>query len=128
VQDLNNGQLLHPCLPIDRISVIADVACGTGVWMMDYASRLPSNHRMKLVGFDISSSQFPRTQCADIKFVEHDMTKTFPAEYNNTFELVNIRLVVAAVPVADLERTVLNILNILSWHALKVSDFPHELC
>jgi hypothetical protein len=115
VQDLNDGQLTHSCTPIAHIAAIADIAYGTGVWLMDYASRLTSHQKIQLVGFDISSSQFPHVQRNNVKFVVHNMIKQFPEEYHNTFDLVNIRLVVAAVPVADLEQTILNILQILSW-------------
>jgi SAM-dependent methyltransferase len=114
VQDFTNKQLIHSCIPVGHITKIADIACGTGVWLRDYASRHSGFHKVQLFGFDISSSQFPHVQSEDINFVAHDMTKPFAKEYHNTFDLVNIRLVVAAVPVADLEQTILNVLEILS--------------
>lgn len=117
LRDLNDGVLVHPSIPTDHITAVADVACGTGVWLMDYASRLARNDNPKLVGFDVSSAQFPSPQNRtgrDIDFVAHDMTTPFPKEYHNFFSLVNIRLVVAAVPVKDLQKTLVNILSILS--------------
>ncbi|KAJ5959680.1 uncharacterized protein N7479_006830 [Penicillium vulpinum] len=53
------SNLIHPSIPKDGITAVADLGTGTGVWLEDVANLLP-NKSVYLHGFDISSVQFPR--------------------------------------------------------------------
>ncbi len=122
---LAHGLLLHPSIPLREISTIADVATGTGIWMASVAShwRESEQHGRKhtFVGFDVSDAQFPATKHERQEeegelpdFVVHDMTRPFPSKYYQTFDLVHIRLVVAALRTKDLPKVVRNVAEILS--------------
>ena len=119
MRDLCEGNLAHPLIPVSQVAKIADVATGTGVWLEDCAARLRASSTetdLEFVGFDISPSQFPQGQGRDddgLTFVAHDMTYPFPQEYYGHFDLVNIRLVSPGVPLEDLSKALLNILDIL---------------
>ncbi|CAD6442881.1 e36562f9-003d-49ac-b33d-270b4734531d [Sclerotinia trifoliorum] len=54
------GHLLQPCIPLTKNIKVADVACGTGIWLIDLAKELAKNYpSAQLQGFDISTAQFP---------------------------------------------------------------------
>lgn len=103
IQELNIGQLIHSRIPVGECADVAGGACGTDAWLMDYACPITARQEVRLVRSDISSSQFPRVQSLPVKLVAQTMTKPFPKEYHNSFDPVKIRLVIAAVPVADLK-------------------------
>ena len=122
MRDLCNGNLVHLCIPVQQVLRVADVATGTGVWLKDCAARIRTSSGTprgdtEFVGFDISPLQFPRDQEGQdvdgLRFVAHDMTKPFPQEYHDRFDLVNVRLASPAVPLEDLSKALLNILDIL---------------
>lgn len=117
IKDLNLGRLVHDRIPQHQIRAVADVATGTGVWLQDYASQVAGREQTlgegcTFVGFDISPLQFPTRQDA-MQFVVHDMTRPFPKQYHGVFDLVNIRLVVAGIPIVKLKDVLVNILQIL---------------
>lgn len=70
------------------------------------------------VGFDLSGSQFPTSTSlppgCSLEFKVHDMTKRFPPEYHEQFDLVNIRLVVQALKAVNVDTVVSNALELLS--------------
>jgi hypothetical protein len=52
------GFLVHPSIPIHTGSLkIADIGTGTGIWLLDLASTIPSS--TQLHGFDVDLSQCP---------------------------------------------------------------------
>ncbi|KAF2641440.1 S-adenosyl-L-methionine-dependent methyltransferase [Massarina eburnea CBS 473.64] len=52
------GFLIHPHVPLNRENLkIADIACGTGIWLVDLAKKVPETSQLD--GFDISSAHFP---------------------------------------------------------------------
>ncbi|KAI9645959.1 hypothetical protein NHQ30_005396 [Ciborinia camelliae] len=54
------GHLLQPCIPLANDIKIADVACGTGIWLVDLAKELANKYpSAQLHGYDISTAQFP---------------------------------------------------------------------
>lgn len=111
---LANGHLIHPCIPTVTIRAIADVGTGTGVWLRDVAQAL-ENHRhsdTELLGFDISSEQFP-SQKGRLDFVVHDMTKPFHQRYHTHFDLVNVRLLSYALKAQQLKQAVANVVQLL---------------
>lgn len=64
-------------------------------------------------GFDISAQQFPQKQ-ENIQFSVHDITKPFPEEHLNKYDLVHVRLLVVAIDAADYSKAIANISAILS--------------
>lgn len=46
----------HPSIPVQKCGIIADVATGIGMWLIDVARELPT---AQIEGFDIDLSQAP---------------------------------------------------------------------
>ncbi|KAL8776839.1 MAG: hypothetical protein Q9194_002904 [Teloschistes cf. exilis] len=119
-RQLSYGHLIHPSIPARQLHAVADVATGTGLWLRQLADELTlprpvEGEKPSFVGFDISQQQFPLADSlhTQMKFVVHDMVDTFPAEYHERFDLVNVRLVTYAVKASDLDRVVRNITQLL---------------
>jgi len=91
------GHLLHPSIP--KSVSIADLGCGTGIWLEDVAGTLFAEHKPFianesspfLVGFDINAHAFKRDPAHNVRLVQHDCTKKFDSSYIGKFDLVNIR-------------------------------------
>jgi hypothetical protein len=64
-------------------------------------------------GFDISPDQFPKDS-GRVQFSVHDITKPFPKEHLNRYDLVHVRLLVAAIDETDYPAAIANVYSILS--------------
>jgi SAM-dependent methyltransferase len=117
---LSSGHLLHPSLPIKNIASVADVGAGTGIWLRQVASSSEFANRsdrdkQSFVGFDVSPKQYPTKEeiSEPVKLEVHDFYQPFPKEYDEKFDLVNVRFVSYVLQLAQLENVVRNILQIL---------------
>ncbi|KAL9616867.1 MAG: hypothetical protein Q9160_008289 [Pyrenula sp. 1 TL-2023] len=111
-----HNQLLHCSIPILNTRAVADVATGTGVWLRDLASSWPAlggTDDTEFWGFDISSSQFPQINAANIHLRVHDTTQPFSEEFKDRFDVVNVRLMTYAIKVNDMRKIIQNIAYIL---------------
>jgi hypothetical protein len=68
----------------------------------------------EIIGFDISAAQFPKEPLPGTKFVLWDMTKNFPKEYHNSFDLVHIRFAVFTISVEQVRSLVENVVKLIS--------------
>lgn len=83
---------MHPVIPTNKAGIrIADMATGTGIWLLDLAKKLPAD--AELHGFDISSAQFPDMVPENLKFHEQSITEPYPAEFTSFFDVIAVRLV-----------------------------------
>ncbi|KAJ9488542.1 hypothetical protein VN97_g4769 [Penicillium thymicola] len=109
--DLSN--LIHPSIPKDQLTAVADLGTGTGIWLEDVADLLP-NKSLYLHGFDISSSQYPphheiqRPGQNPIPLSVHNALAPFPAEHRGRYDLVHIRLLTAGLKQVDYMRVLTN--------------------
>lgn len=93
------GHLIHPSIPKSQITAIADLACGTGVWLEDTASTLFADRKPStadgsspfLIGFDVNAHAFNPHPTHNVQLVQHDCTKPFDLSYIGRFDLVNMR-------------------------------------
>lgn len=108
---LAHGHLIQPSIPLSDLCNIADIGCGTGIWLRAAAQELGT--RVNCTGFDISAQQFPKDNIRGVEFVVHDVVKPFPPEHHENFDMVNIRLLSYALKAQDLETAVENIIQIL---------------
>ncbi|OQD87727.1 hypothetical protein PENANT_c005G05526 [Penicillium antarcticum] len=106
--------LIHPSIPKDGIFSVADVGTGTGIWLKDVSKGLnKTNTNCYYHGFDISADQFP-DDTGNLKFSAQDITLPFPEEHWNRYDLVHVRLLVAAIDEADYKAAISNLSAILS--------------
>ncbi|MCJ1312095.1 hypothetical protein MMC25_005769 [Agyrium rufum] len=132
---LSGGQLAHSTVPLKHLNAIADIAAGTGIWLRQLASKVEptpdkAGKHPAFVGFDISSEQYPPQEEWEkgLNLVVHDMTKPFPTEYHDTFDLVNVRFVSYVLQAADMVTVVENIVQIirpggyLQWQECDAGD------
>ncbi|KAJ5672227.1 hypothetical protein N7507_001354 [Penicillium longicatenatum] len=86
----------------------------TSIWLKDVAEVLDPDSQKPVYyhGFDISSQQFPKEQ-ESIQFSIHDITKPFPEEHLGRYDLVHVRLLVAAIDESDYKLAIANINAIL---------------
>ena len=115
-----NGLLIHPTITEHNApNAIADLGCGTGVWLDDVASTSfcaqdGGHHATNLVGFDINAHAFNPNPASGICLIEHDCTKPFDAKYFNQFDLVNIRGLAYAIPRESFPHLLENAIKLLS--------------
>lgn len=67
-------------------------------------------------GFDISAEQFPEEKSENIQFSIQDITAPFPKEHWNRYDIVHVRLVIAAIGESDYKTAIENISAILSTY------------
>ncbi|KAI9701313.1 MAG: hypothetical protein M1820_006535 [Bogoriella megaspora] len=84
------GFLLHPSIPTGRTDLkVLDIACGTGVWLVDLSRSLP---HAQLDGFDISDAHFP-TQAelpSNVHLQVQDALKPVPKELLGKYDIVHV--------------------------------------
>ena len=83
-----------------------------------------NKHQLELVGFDISGVQFPKTNLWGLQFVISDIHKGFPEEYNGTFDVVHLRLLVLVITVEQMPNATANFVKLLSKSFPALGDFP----
>ncbi|GFN17144.1 class I SAM-dependent methyltransferase [Aspergillus tubingensis] len=122
-QTFLNNQLIHPSIRLSSLKGgVADIGCGTGIWLREVAQTLPSpaventpttNPLPSLVGFDLNAAAFPENPTPGIQLVQHDCTKPFDPRYHGQFDLVNIRGLAYAITEEKLSRALENALLLL---------------
>ena len=135
------GQLLFPPIPAhESNNAIADVGCGTGVWLNDvartyFADRLHSDPPL-LVGFDVNSKAFAKTLEPGVQLIQHNCTTPFDEKYHGRFDVVNMRALAYAVQEEEFYRLIENVFGLVRpggyiqwgesetklWKALPVSS------
>lgn len=122
------GQLIQASIPLNNLinnhssnSRIADVGCGTGIWLKEVADIiLPSAGNQeaappRLVGFDTNPRAFRyESTTPSLQLIEHDCTTPFAAEYIGQFDLVNIRGLAYAIPEGKFPLLIKNVIQLLS--------------
>jgi SAM-dependent methyltransferase len=92
---------------------VADIATGTGIWLMDLAKTLPST--CHFTGYDISAAQFPPQSSwpPNVSFDTHSMLLPFPEPELGTYDIVAIRYVSFAITAAEWKTTIKNLITLL---------------
>ena len=87
------GFTIDPRIPVSENATIVDIACGTGLWLLD-ASRLLPN--AKLHGFDLDLTQAPHSSClpSTITLEKWDIFEEIQPDWEGQFDFVHIRLLV----------------------------------
>lgn len=111
---LAHGHLIQPSIPQSGLRKVADIGCGTGIWLREAAQELRTPEKaIQFTGFDISAQQLPKEIVQGVEFVVHDAVTPFPLQYHGSFDAVNVRLLSYALKAQDLEKAVENIIQII---------------
>ncbi|KAF5867778.1 putative umta methyltransferase family protein [Botrytis fragariae] len=128
------GHLLHPSIPIKQDIKIADIACGTGIWLIDLAKELAkSETNAQLVGFDISTNQYPHSALLppNVKLDIMDIFKPVPERLRGQYDVVHISLLCVVIPGGDPRYVLDNVLTLLKpggYIQWKEVDFSMMAC
>ncbi|KAL9594231.1 MAG: hypothetical protein Q9219_007148 [cf. Caloplaca sp. 3 TL-2023] len=90
--------LLHPSIPkLGPGAAIADIATGTGVWLLEAARQYPDT---ECLGLDISTNQCPPKAWvpASVKFDAWSFFEEPPPSLQGKFDIVHIRLIGIVIP------------------------------
>lgn len=97
---------LHPSIPIPHTHGspplrIADLACGTGIWLLDLPCELPEP--AVLDGFDIDLSKAPPAQWLPNNVTVHnwDILSPVPEHLVGRYDIVHLRLLILVVQHSD---------------------------
>ncbi|KAK8040713.1 hypothetical protein PG991_000501 [Apiospora marii] len=108
----NIGYILHSSIDLPSIARVADVGTGTARFLLHLQPTYPD---AVLEGFDISSALYPPpdTLPPNVSLSVRDMKEPFPAEMHGKYDLVHVRMVVAAMLPEEWEPTVWNLVQLL---------------
>jgi hypothetical protein len=108
------GYLLHPSIPVQPGLKIADVATGTGIWLLELAGEVPEH--CVLEGWDISDAQFPHESClpSNVKFGVFDATRDVPEELIAKYDIVHVGLLALVLKNGDPAVWIHNLMKMLS--------------
>lgn len=87
------GFTLEPSIPLPKNAIIADVACGTGLWLLDATRLLPD---AELHGFDLDLSQAPHPNRlpSTITLEKWNIFENISPAWEGRFDIVHVRLLV----------------------------------
>ncbi|TGO21545.1 hypothetical protein BPAE_0214g00160 [Botrytis paeoniae] len=128
------GHLLHPSIPIKEDIKIADIACGTGIWLIDLAKEFTkSKTNAQLDGFDISTNQYPNPALlpSNVKLDIMDIFKPVPERLRGQYDVVHISLLCVVIPGGDPRYVLDNVLTLLrpgGYIQWKEVDFSMIAC
>ncbi|KUM58252.1 hypothetical protein ACN42_g8909 [Penicillium freii] len=120
------GYHLHPNIKLPKSGArIADVGTGTAVFLKELATQASSTTEFH--GFDISSSQFPPASSlpGNVQLHIGNAMEGFSAEMHDTFDVVTVRLLVAALNGEDWRRVTDHLVKLVKpggWLQWQESD------
>ncbi|KAK1809953.1 hypothetical protein LTR12_015673 [Friedmanniomyces endolithicus] len=112
---------IHPSIPVakeEREFRVADVACGSGIWLTEIAIQYP---HAQCDGFDISDKQFPSSSVLTrdfgtrVHFHAQDATAEggYGKAFEGQFDIVAVRLLHISIAGAQWTRAVQNAVALL---------------
>ncbi|KAH8886058.1 hypothetical protein GQ53DRAFT_750857 [Thozetella sp. PMI_491] len=89
---------------------VLDVGTADGLWITDVQSSLPAppEGTHTFVGTDLNPSFFPATSPANTTFTKQDIKEPPPASWSESFDLVNMRMILIAAGSGAAQRAVVN--------------------
>lgn len=92
---------------------VADIATGTGLWIVSIAEHLPP--AADLWGFDLDVTKIHQNikSASNVQFQQHDALIPFPEEIQGTFDLVHVRLLVLGLKTDDWDIAIRNAIALL---------------
>ncbi|KXT04694.1 hypothetical protein AC578_2138 [Pseudocercospora eumusae] len=120
------GYLLHPDIEesLKPNARIADMGTGTGIVVLDLASRLPAT--MSFDGFDLSPDQYSQNLPANVSLKVLDAKATPPPEVRNRYDVIHLRYLNSAMNEKDWDIVTDNVFGMLKpggWVQWLEADF-----
>lgn len=106
-----NGALLFGRLDFAAAPrAVLDVGTADGLWMREVQSsvEVPPEGEHSFIGTDINTSFFPTTAPKGITYVKQDVKDPTPEAWHNTFDLVNLRMILIAAGSGAAQRAAVN--------------------
>ncbi|KJZ77765.1 hypothetical protein HIM_02942 [Hirsutella minnesotensis 3608] len=105
--------LLHPSIPIRKDMRIADVGCGSAIWLLDLSCSVPES--VQLDGYDISDKQFPQGQLLppNVSLGLLDSFQDPPPELRGRYDVVHLRAFVVVLRKRDVNLVISNAMKML---------------
>ena len=119
---------IHPSIPVSAGPVqIADVATGTGIWLIQVARQMPA---ATLYGFDINLTQTPPMEWlpSNVRLVPWNVFNEIPENMLGRFDIVHVRLLILVVQNSDPRNIIRNLVKMLKpggylqWDDLNYPD------
>lgn len=106
------GYSIHPSIELPKNPKILDVACGSGLWLIDVSRELPG---AQLDGLDLDLTRAPHRRWLppNINLGHWDMFGEVPPELLGKYDLVHIRLLILVLSGVDLSKPLANFLKLL---------------
>ena len=103
---------IHPSIPIPENAIIADIAAGTGMWLIDVARELPT---AQLDGFDIDLTQAPHQQWlpSNVNLRPWNIFDDVPSDVMGKYDIVHVRLLALVIEQGDPRSVLRNLLVML---------------
>ncbi|MCJ1236445.1 hypothetical protein MMC14_004426 [Varicellaria rhodocarpa] len=119
--------IIHPTIPVPPKPIIADIAAGTAMWLIDIARELPE---AQLEGFDIDLTQAPHPQWlpSNVTMRKWNIFEDVPDHLVGKFDIVHVRLIVLVMSQDDTRIVIPNLLKMLKpcgylqWDDLNCRD------
>ncbi|KAJ5297278.1 fructose-bisphosphate aldolase [Penicillium atrosanguineum] len=117
IQIIEN-EVLHAPIDPSTIVRVADVGTGTGIWLDALAAHLDpiptaSGQPRQYDGLDISPAHFPASHPENFHYDVYNILQPVPEELKEKYDLVHVRLLVAALSKGDMNTAVDNLAQLL---------------
>jgi SAM-dependent methyltransferase len=91
------GLSIHAAIKLPPNPVIADIACGTGLWLIDVSREVPD---AQLYGFDMNLTQAPHNGWlpSNISLKQWNFFDEVPPDFIGKFDFIHARLLVMVLP------------------------------
>ncbi|KAK4082749.1 uncharacterized protein Triagg1_1639 [Trichoderma aggressivum f. europaeum] len=114
-------------MELDHPPAIADLATGTGIWLRDLATKLPSNARLD--GYDYDASKFTQaSQLPDnVRLFPGDILKPFHEQLREQYDVIHVRMLLLGLKAdqwAEAARNIKTLLRPGGW--LVWEDLGHS--
>jgi ubiquinone/menaquinone biosynthesis C-methylase UbiE len=92
---------------------VADVACGTGIWLLDLAKQIPRTSRLDGYDFDTSKFLDASEMPSNVSLKYANALEPFPSEVQGLYDLVHVRLVMFGLKADQWEPMAKNLFTLL---------------
>lgn len=125
------GFNIHPNIPVaslDPTARIADVATGTGIWLMESRSLFPPTAKLDALDVDLSCAPHPKWLPSNMSLRQWDMLSDVPEDLVGTYDFVHVRLILLVIKDSNPTKLINNLFKLLKpggylqWDELDVDN------